>query len=203
MSVAGRLFAARGIDGVTAKEICKAADAVPAAVNYHFGGLAGLYEAVLIEVRDQATGSDQRLDLLQAIATPEEKLRSLIAFAVKAVLDPAERSWTLQLVAREMTHPTPAGRRILGPVIRPRLNALRAFISETVALEPDDPRIDLALISIAAPLHSMLIRDRSLLLDYHPTLELHPKNEAMLVDYFQGNALAVLEQVTGLPSLAS
>ena len=49
----------------------------------------------------------------------------------------------------------------------------------------------------------MLTRDRTLLLDYHPTLELHPENESMLVDYFHGNALAVLDQVTGLSSLAS
>ena len=81
MAVAGRLFAARGIDGVTAKEISKAADAVPAAVNYHFGGLAGLYEAVLTEARDRAAGwrstpraSSGRLDA-EGKATEPHRLR--------------------------------------------------------------------------------------------------------------------------------
>ena len=43
---AGELFALRGVDAVTVREIAAKADAVPNAVRYHFGDKAGLVAAV-------------------------------------------------------------------------------------------------------------------------------------------------------------
>lgn len=43
---AGELFALRGVDAVTVREIADKADAVPNAVRYHFGDKAGLVAAV-------------------------------------------------------------------------------------------------------------------------------------------------------------
>ena len=43
---AGELFALRGVDAVTVREIADKADAVPNAVRYHFGDKAGLVSAV-------------------------------------------------------------------------------------------------------------------------------------------------------------
>ncbi len=43
---AGELFALRGTDAVTVREIAAKADAVPNAVRYHFGDKEGLLEAV-------------------------------------------------------------------------------------------------------------------------------------------------------------
>src|SRR5205823_3421178 len=47
LTVASRLFAANGFEKVTVREICRAADANVAAVNYHFGDKLGLYREVL------------------------------------------------------------------------------------------------------------------------------------------------------------
>ena len=44
LEAAARLFAARGFTHVTVREICNAANANVAAVNYHFGDKLGLYE---------------------------------------------------------------------------------------------------------------------------------------------------------------
>ena len=44
---ATRLFAERGFAKVTVREICKAARANVAAVNYHFGGKNGLYQEIV------------------------------------------------------------------------------------------------------------------------------------------------------------
>src|SRR6266516_3174568 len=47
LRAAAQLFADRGLKKVTVREICRAARANVAAVNYHFGDKTGLYREVL------------------------------------------------------------------------------------------------------------------------------------------------------------
>ena len=47
IEVAAEMFADRGLEKTTVREICAAAGANVAAVNYHFGGKDGLYHAVI------------------------------------------------------------------------------------------------------------------------------------------------------------
>jgi TetR/AcrR family transcriptional regulator, regulator of cefoperazone and chloramphenicol sensitivity len=57
LAEAARLFADQGFRKVTVREICRAADANVAAINYHFGDKLGLYRDVLQSAIDvmQAT----------------------------------------------------------------------------------------------------------------------------------------------------
>ncbi len=59
LTAAERLFADRGFKKVTVREICLAARANVAAVNYHFGDKLGLYREVL-QVGDRRDARDQR-----------------------------------------------------------------------------------------------------------------------------------------------
>ena len=47
LAEAARLFAERGFNKVTVREICVAAKANVASVNYHFGDKAGLYKEIV------------------------------------------------------------------------------------------------------------------------------------------------------------
>lgn len=47
MRAAERLFAARGLDGVSIRDITREADVDIALLNYHFGTKEGLFEAVI------------------------------------------------------------------------------------------------------------------------------------------------------------
>src|SRR6185295_19012248 len=75
---AARLFGARGFKGVTVREICHAARANVAAVNYHFGDKLGLYREVL----QAAVGEMRKISDAARRAgeggAPEDKLRAYI-----------------------------------------------------------------------------------------------------------------------------
>src|SRR6185503_1763624 len=59
---ATRLFAERGFGKVTVREICKAARANVAAVNYHFGGKTGLYDEVVQSAIRTMHGTTQDIE---------------------------------------------------------------------------------------------------------------------------------------------
>jgi len=58
MTAALRLFAAKGLKGVTVREICNAAGANVALVNYHFHNKEGLYGACLDRLFSRGDGRD-------------------------------------------------------------------------------------------------------------------------------------------------
>ncbi len=60
LTAAARLFAASGFKKVTVREICRAASANVAAVNYHFGDKLGLYREVLGKAIETMQGDDGR-----------------------------------------------------------------------------------------------------------------------------------------------
>ena len=63
LETAGQLFAERGFAEATSKEICTRAGTNMAAINYHFNGRDGLYEAVLIEAHRQLVSIDELVSL--------------------------------------------------------------------------------------------------------------------------------------------
>lgn len=192
VEIAGQMFAAGGFEGTTAKQICERAGANPAAVNYHFGGLDGLYEAVLIEAQERARREDQFRELMAAPISLEEKLRIIIGLVVRVIVAPGPSAWILQLFSRELTKPTSIGRRIITATTAPRLERVRAMIGEFVGLPPDDPEVALACVTQSAPLMMLLIEDRELLRAIHPALDLCPENAAELVEHFHSFAMAGL-----------
>src|ERR1700730_6362188 len=81
LATAEELFATRGIDAVSVRDITEAAGANIAAVNYHFGSRRGLIDAI-VERRADALGT-RRAELLDALngAGPVD-IRALIRVMV-------------------------------------------------------------------------------------------------------------------------
>jgi len=196
IEAAGQMFAARGFEGATAKEISERAGANPAAVNYHFGGLDGLYEVVLTEARDRtAARGDQLLALFDAPISFEDKLRIILGQVVRGLLSPDSSSWVLRLFGREVTTPSPLGRRLLARTAAPRVARVRALVGAHLGLPAEDPRVSMACISVAAPLQLLLIGDRELVHAIHPTLDLSPAGEQALVEHFHAFVMAGLDAI--------
>lgn len=112
IAAATALFASRGFDGVSLREITSKAKANVAAVNYHFGGKDRLIEEVLRTMFEPiASERTRRLDELDAAAargrkpTAAQVVRIIIEPMFGALDDPKRAGAVLGLGARLMMEP--------------------------------------------------------------------------------------------------
>src|SRR3954470_6955933 len=78
LEAAGEVFAEQGFRSATVRDICQRAGANVAAVNYHFGDKAKLYEAVLEQALRTAVGRYPPDYGLTKGADAEARLRAFI-----------------------------------------------------------------------------------------------------------------------------
>src|SRR3954468_19099396 len=69
--VAKMLFADKGFDGTSVKDLAEAADLNVSLVSYHFGGKEGLYQACLEQF------GQERLAVAERVLRPPESLEAL------------------------------------------------------------------------------------------------------------------------------
>ena len=144
---AARLFAARGFARVTVRDICEAARANVAAVNYHFQGKDGLYHAVVQTAIDRMRGTTDTIVAAGRGRAPEERLTSYIAIFLQRVTEMRD-NWIHQLMVRELTEPTAALDLVVQQVLEPRMNYLGGIIAELIDCRPDDPRVRRSAMSV-------------------------------------------------------
>ena len=107
------------------RDICRAARANVAAVNYHFGDKLGLYREVLqIGDRRHARRRPTRRARAGDGQPPEEQLRRYIARLPAAACCTPGNETIHQLIKREMDDPTPALDALVEQGVRPRLDYL-------------------------------------------------------------------------------
>jgi TetR/AcrR family transcriptional regulator, regulator of cefoperazone and chloramphenicol sensitivity len=137
LETAGEIFAERGFERATVREICHKAAANVAAVNYHFGDKRELYTAVF-EYAQNWADREFPLDLPMDVS-PAEQLRYFIRQFLRRLLDRGRPSWHGRLLAREMSEPTGALTTLLDREIRPRMTALQKILNEVEGELP--PRV--------------------------------------------------------------
>src|SRR5215471_19103882 len=78
LEAAVQLFAERGFQNVTVRDICAAAEANVAAVNYYFRDKWGLYKEILEGIIEQAKRDTQAAHEARAGMSAEDRLRNYI-----------------------------------------------------------------------------------------------------------------------------
>ena len=144
MEAAGRLFAARGFDGVSTRELARAAKVNISAITYYFGGKDGLYHAVLRQlIGETAPLFDPMVARLEAGAAAsgndKEKLAELLTWFVQALLtgilsDPKIR-WQMPLVMREFQQPSAGFDVLFAERINPMHNAIAKLVAGAKGIE--------------------------------------------------------------------
>jgi AcrR family transcriptional regulator len=138
LSASEKLFAKRGFDGVSMREIGRAAQVPFALITYHFKTKLGLYQALFHRRQDLLT--TQRIERLRAIQITGDRsvdIHQIAAALVESLVDirdlPGGLDFT-RLVAREVCDPQQSERGIveeyLDPVAYSTLELLQAVAPE-------------------------------------------------------------------------
>jgi AcrR family transcriptional regulator len=130
LNAAGPIFAERGFQAATVREICRAAAVNVAAVNYYFGDKEGLYlESVKLASQQQV----ERFPLPERPpdSPAEVRLYDFILTLLTRLLD-GDQPWQTRLMMREVLRPTSACRELVEGHMRPHFTMLLQVLGELV-----------------------------------------------------------------------
>ncbi len=157
LASAAELFAERGFQATTVRQICKAARANSAAIHYHFGDKGGLYEAVLMYAIEQKPEV-----VYPAGASGEERIHLWVEAMARSCLgDPP--TLISRLMSLELKDPTPSIALIITHMISPKMAELQGAITEVVGQKLPPQRVERLALSIVGQLmiydHSRAVID--------------------------------------------
>ncbi len=127
--VAGPIFADKGFEGTTVREICAAADVNVASVNYHFGGKETLYLQT-VELAHQERLQRVPPAAWPSDALPADKLLIFVTTILNRILGEGNIGWETRLLMREMLQPTEACRPLMEEYVRPQWDQLMGILDE-------------------------------------------------------------------------
>jgi AcrR family transcriptional regulator len=173
---AGKVFADKGFEGATVREICRLGNANLAAINYHFGDKRRLYiEAVKRAHKSRA----EQFPLPEwPQGTPaKQRLADFVLTLLWRMTSPVGTPWEGELLMREIGRPSDACQELVHDSIRPHFEVLCEIIA---ALAPELPPRKQHLVAfsvvgqclhyrVAAPVVQLLVADEEYA-QYRPEL---------------------------------
>ncbi len=189
---AAAVFAEQGFRAATIRGICRRARANVSAVNYHFGGKKGLYEAVLHS--GAGLKADVAATLGEASRSPEERLRDYVRSFLARVLADGPLAAHGKIMAREMVDPTPALDRVVASFFRPEAELLGKLVRELVGPGFTDDELRLQCMSVVSQVvfykHCRPVVER-----LFPDLQLDGSQLDSLADHISGFSLAAFKRL--------
>lgn len=141
-------FARHGFAAARIRDIVDAAGVNLAAVNYHFGGKEGLYQATLEMLARRTRDELPREAAEVRRLLPEEQLRIFTRVAVGRLLEGAQSSPMARILAHEMLDPTPAFPGLLRDVAGPQFDRLTDIVARLLGPAANADEIALASFSV-------------------------------------------------------
>lgn len=137
LTAAGPVFANRGFDRATVREICRAAGVNVASVGYYFGDKMGLYLEVSRRIR---AARECRYPLPEdRHLPPEQRLHQRIHIMLSRMLIHDEKSWETQLMMRELHRPTTAFTEMVEQYFRPLFDQLLEILALVFPADTPEP----------------------------------------------------------------
>lgn len=128
IETATQLFAERGLNGVSIRELSKTAEVSISMISYHFGGKEGLYSLVL---QEQFACFEQIGTISDMVASPLEKIEAYIRWSIRRY---REYPYLMRFYTSELTNPTPYFATIVDPAIKKVIRVLIGIVEEGIRL---------------------------------------------------------------------
>lgn len=155
LATAREMFSARGFQNVTVREVCTAANANVASINYHFGDKHGLYREVLDEAVQIMQETLTEAAAAGAGGGADERLRAFISVFLRRISS-ARAPWIRQLMAHEMADPTDALTIVIEKVIVPRSDYVHSLVKEILGDDVEDALVLRCAMSVMAQFHAAM-----------------------------------------------
>ncbi|MFW6161312.1 MAG: CerR family C-terminal domain-containing protein [Planctomycetota bacterium] len=149
---ATQLFADNGFHETTVHEICDAAQANIAAVNYYFGSKRQLYDAAwrhAYQLTSEATDLNPQWNQNRP---PEELIKAFIKARVRDAFSEGPSRYFWDILMKEHAEPTSVHRDIILEVLKPQGQRLTGLVGTLVGLEPEDQRVWMCVFSLVGQL---------------------------------------------------
>jgi len=189
VSAALRLFAEKGFEAATTREICEAAGANISAIRYYFGDKAGLYRTAFTEPLGEKS-CHANLAAYGNLPLPEA-----IKLLFRDFLEPLklgeEFSLVMKLHFREMIEPTGAWLQKTEAEIKPQHQALVCMLKKHLNLpevDADTHRLAFAIIGMAVHFYV----GQEVVLGISPQIIDTPRAIDTLAERLAGYALAMI-----------
>jgi len=138
---AGPVFAEKGFDGATVREISAAAGVNLAAVNYYFGDKERLYLETVKHAREVRSQEEPLPDWDDAVPA-EVKLRGFVHTLLRRVVGLKAAPWQVRLMMREIVEPTAACRELVQDYFQPTFEMLLTIVEEIVETQIPRHRLE-------------------------------------------------------------
>ncbi len=150
LEAAGEVFAEKGFEKATIREIVERAGANLNAVNYYFRDKKGLYFALFEEANERACRSEQDAFEQMRALPPEQRLRAHLRHMFRHLVLCRRMPWQARLMAREMIEPTWMLDVLVKQFIRPRFEGLACIVRDLMPAGTSDLTVRLCTESIVA-----------------------------------------------------
>lgn len=150
LASAGKLFAARGFNGVSTRELARAANVNLGAINYHFGGKRALYHETVCRLIDDIGPlfgpiiGRLREGVADAAGDPVALSRCAACFVESmfvAVLGEQRIHWQMAFLLREFHQPSREFPMLLAERINPMHDAVSVLVAAALGRKPDAPEV--------------------------------------------------------------
>lgn len=140
------IFADKGFDAASVREICAAAGTNVAAVNYHFGGKAALYREAVLRVY-HATSRTEMPTLASCGGDADAALAAWIDWYVARTVH-RDGDAATRLLLREAAHPSDALAGVVESVLHPVYAGLETIVRANLPASTDPRTLKLHCLSI-------------------------------------------------------
>lgn len=190
LEAAGEIFADKGYEKTTIREIVDAAGANLNAVNYYFGGKRELYHALFEHAhRTLLARHDEGVLPTDAQAPPAQRLERYVERLLRGFVLTKRASWQMRLMMREMIEPTGVLDIMVERFIRPRFEVLTAIVRDLLPGGADHATARLCALSVVGQCAHVAQR-RPVVMRLVPELDYSPEGLKRAAQHITAFSLA-------------